>query len=207
MPFVAQTEFERSRAKTNLMLNIPVILGSIRVGRKSYFPAVLLVEKLKAAGVESQLVDFKSLVLPILDCEKEPEDYEKVYPNSEVQKWSTIADAADGFIIVTPEYNHGYPSVLKNALDWLYPEYERKVVGLVGVSNGAVGGARAIESLRQVVSALNMFSVRETVMFAKVQNLFDGDGKLLEESYNKKIDGLIASVLWAAEAIKQAKKN
>jgi len=189
------------------MLNIPVILGSIREGRKSYFPAVLLVEKLKAAGVESQLVDFTEIVLPILNCDREPYEYKKVYPNPEVQKWSNIADKADGFIIVTPEYNHGYPSVLKNALDWLFPEYERKAVGLVGVSNGPVGGARALAALRQVISALNMFSVRETVMFAKVQNVFDADGKLLDESYNKKIDGLIASVLWTAEALKQAKRT
>lgn len=188
-----------------MSLNIPVILGSIRQGRKSIWPAQLMVEKLQLKGVHSQLVDFKELPLPLLDCEKEPSQYNKIYPHENVQKWSVIADAADGFIIVTPEYNHGYPAVLKNALDWLYPEFNKKPVGLVGVSNGVVGGARVIEHLRPIIENFSMFAMRETVMFAKVQDAFDANGKLLDESYHKKIDGLIASVLWTAEALKTAR--
>ena len=188
-----------------MSLTIPVVLGSVREGRKSYFPALLMAERLKAAGVISQLVDFKGLPLPFVDCPKEPAQYEKRYPNENVQRWSEIADAADGFVFITPEYNHGYSGVLKNALDWLYPEFKRKAAGLVGVSSGAVGGARAIEQLRPILADFSMFCIRETVMFAKVGNVFDEQGILLDPAYNKKIDGFVSSLLWLTEALKKAR--
>jgi len=103
---------------------------------------------------------------------------------------------------VTPEYNHGYPAVLKNALDWLYLEFDHKPVGLAGVSDGTVGGARVIEQLRPIMENFTMFAIRETVMFATIQNIFDLEGKLLDESFNKKVDGLLASLIKAAEFMK-----
>ncbi len=187
----------------NFMLNIPVILGSIREGRRSFFPAKLMVEKLKAAGIDTQLVDFKELPLPILNCSKEPGEYEKIYPDPNVQKWSKIADAADAFIFIVPEYNFGYTAVLKNALDWLYPELRFKAAGLVGVSTGPTGGARAIQQFRGVLSSFNIFDIRETVQFANVQKVFDENGNLLDENYNKRIDGLIKSLAKAAEIMKK----
>lgn len=189
------------------MLTIPVILGSVREGRHSIHPARLMVQKLTEAGVQAQLVDFKALPLPFLDCPKEPNDYNKQYPNENVQTWSGIADAADGFVIVTPEYNHGYPAVLKNALDWLFPEFKHKAVGFVGVSSGQVGGARAIEQLRPIMENFSMFAVRETVMFGPVKDAFDAGGNLIIDSYNKKIDGLIKSLLFSAQAMKDARSK
>ncbi len=187
------------------MLNIPVVLGTVRQKRKSIFPAKLVVESLTAAGVKSQLVDFKELPLPFLDSPKEPSGLNKKYPYPNVQKWSGIADSADAFVFIVPEYNHGFPAVLKNALDWLYSEFEHKPVGLVGVSSGVVGGARAIEHIRPIVETFSMFAIRETVMFGKVQDLFDQQGTLLDESYIKKIDRFIQSLLWSVKAIKMAK--
>jgi len=188
------------------MLNIPVILGSVRDDRKSIFPAKLMVEKLQQAGFESQLVDFKQLPLPFFDNALMPVQMYPNYPYPNVQAWSKIADAADAFIIVAPEYNHGYSGVLKNALDWLFIEFERKPVGLVGVSSGSVAGARAIEQLRPIMENFTMFAMRETVMFAKAAEVFDESGKLLDEKYLKSIDGLIKSLAFAAEAMKQAKQ-
>jgi len=189
------------------MLNIPVILGTVRQGRKSIFPAKLMVKSLQTVGVESQLVDFKELPLPFLDSLEEPSDLNKKYPYPNVQKWSGIADSADAFVFIVPEYNHGFPAVLKNALDWLYPEFERKPVGLVGVSSGILGGARAIEHTRPIIETFSMFAIRETVLFGKVQNLFDQQGKLLDEVYLKKVDGLIKSLVWSAQAMKAAKSK
>jgi NAD(P)H-dependent FMN reductase len=183
-------------------MNIPVILGSVREGRKSYFPAKLINQKLKDLGHESVLVDFKELPLPFYDSALESSDHKGKYPYPNVQTWSSIAMAADAFVIVTPEYNHGYPGVLKNALDWLYIEFDHKPVGLVGVSNGLVAGARVIEQLRPIMENFSMFAVRETVMFAKAQNVFDEQGNLLDESYNKKIDGLLKPLVASAELMK-----
>jgi NAD(P)H-dependent FMN reductase len=124
------------------------------------------------------------------------------YPYPNVQKWSEIAYKADAYVIVTPEYNHGYPAVLKNALDWLYLEFDHKPVALVGVSDGLVGGARVIEQLRPIMENFSMFAIREAVAFRTTQNVFDADGKLLDESYNKRVDGMLKSLIASAEIMK-----
>jgi len=184
------------------MLNIPIILGSVRESRKSEAPARFILEKVKAAGHNTQLVDFKEMPLPFFNAPLMPVEMKGKYPEPNIQKWSEIAYYADAFIIVTPEYNHGYPGVLKNALDWLYLEFDHKPVGLVGVSNGLVAGARVIEQLRPIMENFSMFAIRETVMFAKAQDVFDATGKLLDESYNKKVDGLLKSLTSVAEVMK-----
>ncbi len=184
------------------MLNIPVILGSVRTGRKSEAAARFVLEKVKALRIETQLVDFKELPLPFFNSELMPVQLKGVYPDANVQKWSEIAYKADAFVIVTPEYNHGYPGVLKNALDWLYLEFDHKPVGLVGVSDGLVAGARVIEQLRPIMENFSMFAVRETVMFAKAQDVFDAEGKLLDDKYDKKVDGMLKSLISVAEIMK-----
>lgn len=185
------------------MYNIPVILGSVREGRRSLAPARHIMEKIKAMGFETQLVDFKELPLPFYDAPTVPVVYYKTgYPNPNAQKWSEIARAADGFVIVTPEYNHGYPAVLKNALDWLYLEFERKPFGLVGVSDGRVAGARVIEQLRTVIENFGAMAVRETVMLGPIDKYFDLEGKLLDDSLDKRVEGMVHSLVWWLEKLK-----
>jgi len=185
------------------MYNIPVILGSVREGRRSEAPARYLVEKIKAMGFQSQLVDFKEMPLPFYNAPTVPVVYYKTgYPDANAQKWSEIARAADGFVVVTPEYNHGYPAVLKNALDWLYLEFEKKPFGLVGVSDGRVAGARVIEQLRTVIENFSALAVRETVMIGPIDKYFDNTGKLLDESLDKRVDGLLKSMAWWLSKLK-----
>lgn len=189
-----------------MQLNFPVILGSVRQGRKSEAPAKYIVEKIRQAGHLTQLVDFKELQLPFYDAPSVPVVYYKTgYPNEAAQKWSEIARASDGFIIVSPEYNHGYPAVLKNALDWGYLEFEKKPFGLVGVSDGTVSGARMIENLRPVIQNFNAMSIRETVMIGPIEKYFGASGEILEKSLDKKIEGLISSLAWWAEVLKKSK--
>ena len=189
------------------MLNIPVILGSVREGRRSEAVAKFVHEKVKAAGHESVLVDFKELPLPFYNGSTVPVVYfKKGYPNENAQKWSNIARAADAFIIVTPEYNHGYPAVLKNALDWLYLEFEKKAFGLVGVSDGRVAGARVIEQLRTVIENFGAVAMRETVMVGPVEKYFNNEGKLIDPSLETRVGGLLNSVVWWAETLKRARK-
>ena len=187
-------------------MNIPVVIGSVREGRMSIHPARLVNQKLREAGHESTLVDFVELPLPFVNCAREPFEYEKKYPDPNVQKWSEIADKADAFVLVVPEYNYGYTAVLKNALDWLYPELRYKAFAFVGVSSGQVGGARAISQLRNVIGSFNSFDIRENVMFGPVKNAFDEQGNLTDESFNKKIDGMIKALVKAAEVMKHARK-
>ncbi len=189
-----------------MSLNIPIILGSVREGRKSEAPAKYILEKVKASGHETQLVDFKELPLPFYNGATVPVVYFKTqYPDPNAEKWSQIARKADAFIIVSPEYNHGYPAVLKNALDWGYLEFEKKPFGLVGVSDGTVAGARMIEQIRPVIQNFNAMSIRETIMIGPIQKYFDDTGKLLIPELDKKIDGLLKSLVWWAEALKKAR--
>ena len=183
-------------------MNIPVILGSVREGRKSEAPARFIVQKILDAGHQSQLVDFKEMPLPFFNSALMPVQMKGKYPDPNIQKWSEIAYNADAFVIVTPEYNHGYPGVLKNALDWLYLEFDHKPVGLVGVSNGLVAGARVIEQLRPIMENFSMFAVRETVLFGPISKAFDEQGILIDETYHKKVDGLLASLFKSAELMK-----
>lgn len=191
-----------------MSLNIPVILGSVREGRKSEAPAKYILEKVLVAGYKSQLVDFKEIPLPFYNGPTVPVVYFKSqYPDANAEKWSQIARAADAFIIVSPEYNHGYPAVLKNALDWGYLEFEKKAFGLVGVSNGTTAGARMIENLRPIIENFGAVAMRETIMIGPVEKYFDDEGKLLDQGLDKKIDGLLKSLTWWAEALRDRKLN
>src|SRR6185503_7320341 len=100
-----------------MSLNIPVVCGSVRPNNNSMRASKLFLQKLQAAGHVSQIVDFAQLPLPLVNSEVTPSKLKKQYPDTNVQKWSEIADSADGFIFVAPEYNHGISGALKNALD------------------------------------------------------------------------------------------
>ncbi len=184
------------------MLNIPVVLGSVREGRQSYYPAMFLVEKIQSLGHTSQLVDFKAMPLPFFNSELMPVALKGKYPDVNVQKWSEIALKADALVLVLSEYNHSFSGVIKNALDWLYKEFEKKPFGLTGVSEGAFGGVRAIEHIRPVIENFGALALREVITFSKAPSLFDAQGKLVDESYNKRADNFLASLVLHAETLK-----
>lgn len=142
-------------------LNIQVILGSTRQARFGDKPAhYVLGELQKRPDVRAELVDLRDWPLPFFDHPVSPMRA-KITEPAIVPKWAAKVGEADGYVIVTPEYNHGYSAVLKNALDWVYAEWTRKPVGFVGY--GSTGGARAIEQLRQVVVELEMVPLREAI--------------------------------------------
>ncbi len=189
------------------MLNISVVLGSVREGRQSIYPAKFLVEAIKQVGHGSQLVDFKEMPLPFFNSEKLPIELKGKYENLNVQKWSDIAKAADAFVFVVPEYNHGYSAVLKNALDWLYLEFEKKPVGLAGVSGGSFAGCRAVEQLRPIIESFSGFAIREVLSFGKVREVFDGEGKLLVEAYNQRTQRFLESLIFFTKIMKSARNG
>jgi NAD(P)H-dependent FMN reductase len=142
-------------------LKIQVILGSTRQSRFGDKPAHYILDELsKRPDVQAELVDLRDWPLPFFDHPVSP-IRAKITEPAIVPRWAAKVGEADGFVMVTPEYNHGYSAVLKNALDWVYSEWTKKPVGFVGY--GSQGGARAIEQLRQVVIELDMVPVREAV--------------------------------------------
>jgi NAD(P)H-dependent FMN reductase len=143
-------------------LKIQIILGSTRQNRFSEKPARYIASELKKRDdVQVELIDLKDWPLPFFDEPVSPAGNQGKYANELGKKWAAKVGEADAYIFVTPEYNHGYPAVLKNALDWVFPEWNHKPVGFVGYGNA--GGARAIEQLRQVVIELQMLPIRNAI--------------------------------------------
>jgi NAD(P)H-dependent FMN reductase len=187
-------------------MKIQVILGSTRQGRFGDKPAKWIVEKLKAMPeVEAELLDLRDWPLPFFDEPKSPASSGGEYILEAGKKWAEKIGEADGYIIVTPEYNHGYPAVLKNALDYVYKEWNNKPVGLV--SYGTVGGARAVEQLREVVIELKMVPVRTAVHILAFWTLLDEKGNFKTETLEAKAEEMIGQVLWYAKVLKEARKG
>lgn len=146
----------------NVPISIKIILASIRRNRFGDKPANWIYEELKKKGnVRAELLDLRDYPMPFLDEPIPPAMQKELYSNEIVKKWASKIKESDAFIIVTPEYNHGYPAVLKNALDSIFPEWNNKPVGFVGY--GSNGGARCIEQLRQVAIELQMVPIRSAL--------------------------------------------
>ena len=145
------------------MLRVAIILGSTRPGRNGEAVArwVYEIVKKKEQGkdVEFEYVDIKDYNLPLLDEPIPPSQGQ--YTKDHTKAWSTKIDSFDAYIFVTPEYNHGIPGALKNAIDFLYREWNNKAAGFL--SYGGTGGVRSVEHLRLVMAELQIADVRAQV--------------------------------------------
>jgi NAD(P)H-dependent FMN reductase len=179
-------------------LFIPVILGTARRGRESENVARFVLEQTKKrADVETELIDVCKLPMKLDDAGEQMKD----------PKFSATIQRCDGLIIVTPEYNHGYPGLLKHALDMNLKEYIHKAVGICGVSAGAFGGARVIEALLPVMRELGLVTIFEDINFGKVGTLFDEHGKLLDQSYVRRLDKFLNELIWMARVLRYGREN
>ena len=176
--------------------HLHVVLGSTRNGRFGDRVADWFMER--ATGREdltAELVDLRDWPLPFFDQPKPP--MAGGYTDEAQQRWAGKVAGADGYVFVTPEYNHGYPAVLKNALDHLYAEWNDKPAAFVGYG-GPGGGIRAVEQLRQVVIELQMVPMRSQVTLASVYRLF-GDGAPGDAALHRSADRVLDEVgRWAA---------
>lgn len=139
---------------------IAVIVGSTRPTRFADKPAQWIADHAKATGqFEVEVVDLKDYDLPLFDAPAS--DFWMPTPNPVAAKWQAKLNEFDGYIIVTPEYNRSIPAALKNAIDWAYKPFIKKAVGYV--SYGSVGGARAVEHLRNIMVEVQAVSVRHGI--------------------------------------------
>lgn len=178
---------------------IPVLLGTARKGRKSEGVAKFVhAELAKVSGVRTELVDVQDYLLGATV----PDDGE--HPRASA--WRKIAAEADGFIIVSPEYNRGYPGELKQLLDCAYHEYEKKPVGLVGVSNGRFGGSSMLSLIQPTLVELGLIVLRGAVRVSNSDALVDEMGNVEGmEVYNASLAKLFDSILWYARALANAR--
>ena len=183
---------------TERSLFIPIILGTPRRGRQSENVARFVFEQTrKRADVETELIDVCTLPMKLDDAGEQMKD----------PKFSATIDRCDGLIIVTPEYNHGYPGLLKHALDMNLEEYIHKAVGICGVSAGSFGGVRAIEALLPVMRELGLVTIFWDVNFGNVAKLFDDQGNLLDQSYVRRLDKFLNELIWMARVLRYGREN
>jgi NAD(P)H-dependent FMN reductase len=179
-------------------LYIPLILGTPRRGRASEAAAhFVLGELAKREGVETELVDVRELRLPTDDEGEAIKDAE----------FSSKMNRADALAIVVPEYNHGYPGLLKHALDSNLKEYIHKAVGLCGVSAGSFGGARVVENLLPVLRELGLVTIFWDGNFSTAHKLFDESGNILDDAYVRRTDKFLKELIWMARVLKHGREN
>lgn len=179
----------------NTKLFIPVLLGTPRKNRESRNVANWVCGKMREhADMETQLFDVCDFELP--------RDHYGTEIGYLFPEWRDAIIRADGLVIVTPEYNHGYPGTLKAVLDLLLKEYIHKAVAFVGVSAGPWGGCRVIEACVPMVRELGLAVTFSDLNFPNVKSKFDEDGNLLDDAYNSRIKGFLDELVWMASTLR-----
>ena len=190
---------------TTHLPRIGVIVGSTRQGRFGDRPANWIGEiARRRTDLAVELIDLRDYPLPMFDEPASPAWRPAANPIA--QRWCARLATLDGLIVVTPEYNHGYSAVLKNALDHAYAEFARKPIGFVGY--GGVGAARAIEQLRLVAIELQMAPVRNAVHIGMVEFLgVMQQGKALDDFPHlaQSATSLLDDIAWWARALRAAR--
>jgi NAD(P)H-dependent FMN reductase len=190
------------------MTVISVIVGSTREGRFSEKPAKWIFRHLKEReAVDARFLDLRDFPMPFFDQPATPATPGRPpFENKVVQKWTTAIAQSDGFVFVTPEYNYGPSAVLKNAIDWVYPEWHRKAACCV--SWGSAMGARSVQQLRETLIELQAAPIRSSVHIP-VATLWahytggDVDAGLAElETFAR---AMLDDLLWWTEALKTAR--
>src|ERR1041385_8222459 len=180
-------------------LFIPVILGTVRKGRASENVAKLIFgEVQKREGVETELIDIRDLKFPLGDAGEQIKD----------AKFSAVCERADGLVIVSPEYNHGYPGMLKHVLDSNLKEYIHKAVGVCGVSAGGFGGTRVIEGLLPVLRELGLVTIFWDGNFSGAQSLFDEAGNIKDRAtHEKRLDKFLGELIWMSKVLRLGRET
>ena len=185
------------------MAKIVVIVGSVRSERHGIKVAKWIVKKLQKRGHQVFLVDPIELALPLLD---------KMYkemksPTEKLQQLQKIIKDADGYVPITPEYNHSVSSALKNTLDYFLEEYFFKPSAIVSYSVGPFGGILAGNHLRQILSEMGTPAIPSQLSISKVQDVFDNDGKLLDENYDRRTTRFLDEFEWYVRAYSSERKK
>jgi NAD(P)H-dependent FMN reductase len=181
-------------------LNIPVLLGTNRKQRKSVHVAKWLVSEMqKRPEIRTRLFDVADFALPHDDYGQGLKDR---FP-----EWRDAIVQADGLVIISPEYNHGYPGSLKAVLDLLLREYVHKAVAFVSVSAGPWGGTRVIEAMVPMCRELGLAVTFTDLNFPFVEKTFDEQGKLLDNAFETRVTAFLDELLWMSRVLKWGRAN
>ncbi len=184
-------------------LNIAVIYGSARRDRQGIKAARFVVHKLQQRSHDVSLIDSQIYELPPLDWMYK--EYAEGKAPEAMHKVAEILNAADGFIIVSAEYNHSVPAALKNLLDHFQSEYLYKPSGIVTYSAGPFGGVRALINLRAILAELGTPSIPSAFPISQIHKAFDTDGKPLDTLYENRVVKFLDEFEWYVSALRQAR--
>jgi NAD(P)H-dependent FMN reductase len=182
---------------TEIPLAVAVLIGSTREGRFGPTVARWFVGLARERGdMRLDTIDLADLDLPAVHPSR---------PTDAMRRYSERIDRADAFVIITPEYNHGYPAALKHAIDLAHREWRAKPVAFVSYG-GIAGGLRSVEQLRQVFAELHATTVRDTVSFHGAQAVFDADGEPIDAAgCNAAAKTMLDQLAWWATALRTAR--
>lgn len=179
-------------------LFIPVILGTPRQGRYSEHVARFVTgEMARLPGVETELVEVRDLPIPVTGAGEDIKN----------PAFSELCMRADAFILVEPEYNHGYPGLLKHVLDTNLKEYIHKAVGICGVSAGGFGGTRVIQNMLPVMRELGLVTIFWDVNVGSVARVFDESGALLDPALVRRTDKFLSELIWMARTLRHGRES
>ncbi len=191
-------------------MKIQVIIGSTRPNRFSEKPAKWIFEKLsKMEGVEAELIDLRNWPLPFFNEPMSPNASKGKYTLDLAAKWAEKIGEGDAYIMVTPEYNHGYSAVLKNAIDYVFAQWHNKPVAFISYG-GIAAGTRAVQQLRQVVIELQMVPIRNGVHFPFSWTMVDENGNLKPGAFESAEDtakNMLEQLIWFAKMLKTAREE
>jgi NAD(P)H-dependent FMN reductase len=192
------------------MSKLLVVVGSTRPGRAADLVLPWLTERVRAhQGFETEVADLRDWPLPIFAEHMGTigDIRDPTYSEPIVQAWNKKVKQADAFVVVTPEYNHSIPAVLKNAIDtvWLSFGFRNKPVAVVGYSGSIGGGVRAIEHLAHVFIEAEAVPLRNTVVIPFVRTAFGDDGEPVDPETGIRLQVMLDDLAWWSAALEQAR--
>ncbi len=188
-----------------MSLQIPILYGSVREARQGIKAARFIDDQLTRRGHRTTLVDAREQRLPLLD--RMYKEYPKGNAPAALERLADLYRAADAFMIVSGEYNHGIPPALKNLLDHFLEEYFFRPSAIICYSAGAFGGVRAAMQLRMTLAELGMASIPSIFPVPQVQDAFDASGRPNNPVFEQRVGRFISELEWYAEALKQARSR
>jgi NAD(P)H-dependent FMN reductase len=151
----------------------------------------------KRQNLTTELIDIAELNIPVDDAGETAKD----------PRFASAMERADGLVIVSPEYNHSFPGLLKHVLDTCLKEYVHKAAGIVGVSAGVFGGARAIENFQPVLRELGLVSIFWDVNFGYIHKVFDESGSLRDQAFVGRIEKFLNELIWMSKVLRYGREN
>lgn len=192
------------------MLKLQVLIGSTREGRNADLVVRWLLPLVQAHGAfEVEVLDLREWKLPMFqETIATVGDFANpTYSNPVVKRWNNKIKEADAYLIITPEYNHGVPAVLKNAIDSVFFSFgfRQKPVAFAGYSMGVAAGVRSVEQLNQIMLETEAVPIRTQILVPFVNNAFDGEGKPVAPVINISVPVVLDDLAWMAKALKAAR--